>query len=155
MDIDTISSAETFLVKVISKKSDPDCSTFTDLRVAEYQQLKSLKAKKKFVDLPCSSNAIQQNIKRAYFQTKMWLEAPFGNAAGIMDPDEFGYIVSMSSNSIKPLLFEGPSRPIDVPDPCSNCKTCVKRTCPCRQSALPCNDYCSCSTNDCKNPFSG
>lgn len=106
---------------------------------------------KKFVDLPCSSNVIQQNIKRAYLQTKLWLEAPFGNAVETMDPNEFGHVTHLGSNVIEPLLFVGPARPVDVPEPCK-CKTCARRTCNCRLSELPCSDYCGCVDNTCKNP---
>ena len=109
MDGDTISSAEKCLVKVVvSRKNESDCTTFNELRVKQYQQ----SMKKKFVDLPCTSNAIQQNIKRAYLQTKLWLESPFGNIAETMDPNEYGHIIDLNSNLVDPLLFIGPARPV-------------------------------------------
>ena len=147
MDSDIISQAEQFIVKVVSKKHD-SCTTFNELRVKLYHQ----SMEKRFIDLHCSSNAVQHNIKRAYLQTKMWLEAPFGNAAETMDPGEFGYIYNLTEDLIEPRLFIGPARPVDVPEPCI-CKTCLKKTCNCRVAKLPCSDYCGCADNhSCKNP---
>ena len=39
-----------------------------------------------------------------------------GNIGETMDPNEFGYRIDVSDNTIHPVLFKGPSRPIDVPE---------------------------------------
>ena len=57
-----IANAEMFLTQLVAKKGDQGCTTFDELRLMEYYQLH----KKRFIDLPCSSNELQQNIKRAY-----------------------------------------------------------------------------------------
>ena len=69
-----------------------------------------------------------------------------------MDPNDYGYEIDVSINSISPVLFQGPAKPTVVPDLC-NCKNCARRTCPCRIKNLPCSEYCGCCDNDCKNPF--
>ena len=73
LDEEVLSQAEKFLVKVVASKQYQNCETFDELRVRLYHHSRE----KKFIDLPCSSNAIRQNIKRAYFQARMWLESPF------------------------------------------------------------------------------
>lgn len=148
LDEDIIFSAENFLVKVIATKKLSNCCTFNELRVKQHRQ----SMVKQFVDLPCTSSALKENIKRAYLQTRLWLEAPFGNAGDMMDPNNFGYVIDMCENSIMPVLFEGSSKPLDVPDPCK-CKNCTRKTCVCRVNNLQCSDYCSCIEDECKNPF--
>lgn len=147
LDHDMITDAEQFLVKVVNKKYD-SCLTFNELRVKLYHQSKD----KKFVELPCSSAAIQENIKRAYMQTRCWLDAPFLNAADWLDPCDYGYTACPEMNTIEPCLFSGFQRPQAVPEPCITCKTCAKRTCPCRVANVACNDFCGCSEHVCKNP---
>ena len=105
---------------------------------------------KKFVDLPCSPNGITENVKRAYLQARMWLEAPFWNAADRMDPTDFGYDYSVINESYEPTLFKGPQKPTDLPDPCT-CKKCARKTCACRESEIPCCVFCK--FTKCQNPF--
>lgn len=148
LDEDVISAAEQFLVKVVALKRYQNCLSFDELRVKLHCQ----SMVKKFVDLPCTSLSLRENIKRAYLQCRLWMEAPVGNIGETMDPNEFGYQIDVSDNTIHPILFEGPSRPIDVPDPCK-CTNCSRKTCPCRLSNSSCSKYCGCHDNDCKNPF--
>ena len=61
LDSDMIADAEKFLVKVVSKKYE-SCDSFGDLRVKLYHHSKG----KRFIDLVCGSDEIQQNIMRAY-----------------------------------------------------------------------------------------
>ncbi len=78
--------AEQFLIKVLSSKKDESCKSFDELRVRIYHR----STDKKFIDLPCTSNALHENIRRSYYimQVKLWLDAPFLNAAEDMDPQE-------------------------------------------------------------------
>ena len=148
LDDDIIYQAEQFLVRLISKTGPPP-DTFDELRIKLYRQARQ----KSFIELPCSSNEIRQNIRRAYMQTRMWLESHLRNAAETLDPELYGYFHNMEDNTIEPQLFVHPSRPSDVPDPCK-CKTCSWRTCNCRLHEMPCCNYCGCLDNNCKNPFS-
>ncbi len=101
---------------------------------------------KKFVELPCSSNEIRQNIKRAYYQTRMWLESAYGDTRDILCVENFGF-----DSSFAPVWFLGMNRPSDVPLPCQ-CKSCSRRTCPCREKELSCSNFCKC-LDHCKNPL--
>ena len=93
-----VTDAEQFLVKVTKKKFD-SCMSFNE-----------------FIELPCSSAAIHENIKRGYMQTKCWLDAPFLNATDSRDPCDYGYSAHPETNTIEPCLFSGPQKPQDVPD---------------------------------------
>jgi len=148
LDKDAMFFAEKFLVKVIATKKLANCSTFNELRVQQHHQSMA----KKFVDLPCTSSALKENIKWAYLQARLWYEAPFGNAGDMMDLNNFGYVIDIFEHSIAPVLYEGASKPLDVPDLCK-CINCVKSTCICRVNNLPCSDYCTCIDDECKNPF--
>ena len=151
LDSDMIANAEQFLVKVLSKKYQPRTS-FIELRIKLYHHSQD----KRFIDLPCSSDAIQQNLKRAYLQTRLWLEAPFLNATERLDATDYGFNACPERNILEPCLFSGPQKPVDVPDPCLNCTNCVKKTCPCRVTNVMCSDYCGWLENECQvNNYKG
>lgn len=148
LDGDMILHAEQFLIKVLSSKKDESCKSFDELRVRIYHR----SSDKKFIDLPCTSNALHENIRRSYMQVKLWLDAPFLNAAENIDPQEYGYVCHLNANLMEPKLFHGLARPVNVPDPCK-CTNCTKRTCSCRVSEISCSAFCGCAGNDCKNPI--
>ena len=62
--------------------------------------------------------SIERKYLRAYLKTRLWIEAPCGNIGELMDPKDYGYEIDVSINSISPVLFQGPAKPTDVPDPC-------------------------------------
>ena len=142
LDEEMIDQAELFLVRITATKAFENCLSFDELRIKRYKQTKD----KKFVKLPCSSNEIRQNIKRAYYQTRMWLESAFGDVRELLHPEDYGY-----DSTLTPIWFISPQRPSNIPLPCS-CKSCVRRSCPCRQKEIPCSDYCKC-IGQCKSPF--
>lgn len=148
LDPADLADAEQFLVKVLSKKFQM-CSCFNQLRVKLYHDSQN----KRFIDLPCSSDEIQQNIRRAYLQTRIWLESPFCNAADTLDALNYGFSSDPNRNTLEPCLSTGPQKPLDVPDPCSTCTNCSRSTCPCRVVNFPCSAYCSCSEHGCKSPL--
>ncbi len=143
LDEDALVSAERFLVKVVSLKAYSMCQSFDELRLKMYHHSRN----KKLIELPCSSNEIQQNIRRAYLQARMWIEAPFGNVMDMVDPENFGY-----DGHLAPVLFDPPYRPLDVPEPCSTHTSCVRTSCKCRQNNISCSEYCKCG-DACKNPY--
>ena len=99
--------------------------------------------KKKITDLPCSSNELRENIKRANLQTKTWLSSPFVDvSAEFKDPTDHGFSYDESSSLLTPTLSTVGSKPADVPEPCSNCRTCAKVTCRCRRAGVACSDFC-------------
>ena len=148
LDNDMLALAEKFLIKVISKKHS-SCDTFNQLRHKMFLRLD----KKKLTELPCSSDEIRENIKRANLQTKTWMSSPFIDVSQFTDPTDHGFSYDEGSSLLIPTLSTVASKPADVPEPCSNCRTCVKVTCRCRQAGVACSDFCSCSEGTgCKNP---
>lgn len=150
LDGDMIHNAEQFLINVIQKKYQ-SCNTFDELRVNLYHHQSR---DKKFIDLPCTSTTIHNNIRRPYMQVKQWLDTPFLNAADRMDPQDYGYTSHLSENLILPKLDEDEIKPLDIPEPCK-CTTCVKRTCSCKVAEIPCSVFCGCSDHEdkgCRNP---
>ena len=151
LDGDMIQQAEQFLLKMVTKKYQ-SCSTFNELRIKMYHHQSR---DKKFVDLPCSSNTIHNNIRRLFMQAKLWLDAPYLNAAERMDSQEYGYVFHLNENLIVPKFHDDVVKPHDVPEPCK-CTTCVKRTCSCREEEISCSVFCGCADQEdkqCKNPF--
>ena len=148
LDDDMISDAEKFLVRVLASKKAKECTTFDELRAKKYFHDK----KKRIVDLPCTSQAIKQNIKRAFLQTKLSIDAPYLNQLDFLDPADYGFQLNLMMMSLDPIMFEGDQLPPDIPEPCYNCKTCAKKSCPCRIAGTGCTDFCGCADNDCKNP---
>ena len=141
---EVIMKAEQFLLKIVASKSMSQvCLTFDDLRIKMYHYNRD----KKFISLPCTSNEIRQHIRRAYLQARVWIESPFGNAKEVVDPEDCGY-----DSSLAPVWFIAPQKPMDIPEPCSTCKSCVKTSCPCRQKQSACSKFCRCGTS-CKNPL--
>lgn len=143
LDDEGLVQAETFLVKVIAAKDYQKCLSFDEIRAEMHRHTRD----KKFIELPCTSNEIQQHIRRAYYQTRMWLESAFGDARELMRIEDYGY-----ESDYTPKWFIPPHRPSNIPEPCNNCTSCVRRTCPCRQQEVSCSSYCKCGDR-CKNPL--
>ena len=100
LDDDIILSAEKFIVKVVGPKKLSNCSTFNELRLKQHRKIK-LNSKSRFVDLPCTSASLVENINRGYIQAKVWIESPFWNAMERMDPNDYGCKIDLSVNSIR------------------------------------------------------
>jgi len=144
-----IQQAEQFLINVSTKKYR-SCSTFNELRAKLYHHQSN---DKRFVDLPCASITLHNNIRRAFLQTKLWLDSPFLNATDTMEFQDYGYVCLLNENMILPKLDDD-IKPADVPEPCK-CTTCVRQTCSCRVAGLPCSVFCGCADHEdkgCKNP---
>jgi len=108
LDQEMLEKAESFLVKIVAPKSLETCPSFDNLRLKIYQQSRD----KKFIQLPCTSNEIQQNIKRAYYQARMWLESPFGDIRDVLVAENYGY-----DSSFNPVWYTSPQRPEDISSP--------------------------------------
>ena len=83
--------------------------------------------KKKLTEVVCSSDSIQQNIKRGYLQTRTWLEAPFLDSSEILDPLDYGFDLNLNSMTLVPSFFKRPQKPTDVIEPCFGLKYVPKR----------------------------
>ena len=106
LESDALTDAEKFLAKLLSKKYNEACASFNEPRVKSYFHAHE----KKLIDLPCTSDAIQQNIKRAYLQTRIWLESPFLNAADRIDAQDYGFNFNAERNILEPCMFLGPQK---------------------------------------------
>ena len=71
------------------------------------------------------------------------VESPFVDVAEMVDSEQFGYQITIEQNLV-PVLFVPPYRPLDVPEHCNSCTSCVRVTCPCRLNNSACSDYCKC-----------
>ena len=123
LDDDMLQQAEQFLINVVTKKYR-SCSAFDELRAKLYHH----KSNNKRFDLPCSLMTLHNNIRRAFLQTKLWLDLPFLNATDTMDFQDCWYVCNLNENMILPKLSDDEVKPLDVPESCK-CTTCVKRTC--------------------------
>ena len=125
------------------------CANFNELRTKLFLHSKN----KKLTELPCCSDEIRENVKRADLQTQTWLDSPFVDKAALTDPTDYGYTQENGSGLLIPTFGNLSKLPENVPRPCSGCKTCARITCPCRQAGAGCSDFCSCSEGvGCKNP---
>ena len=132
-----LQQAKQFLINVVTKKYR-SCSTFDELIAKLYHHQSN---NKRFVDLPCSLMTFHNNIRRAFLQTKLWLDLPFLNATNTMDFQDYGYVCHLNENMILPKLSDDEVKPLDVPE-------CVKRTCTCRVAGLACSVFCGCTDHE-------
>ena len=139
-----ISNAEMFLVSALKKT---DCSTFDEYRWEQYHKSN---VELDFGQLVCCSSTIQEHIKWAYLQCKMWLQAP--NPA-FTNPDSLHYGYEETDHGIRPLILPVSCRPDDLPPPCRCPKSCMSaKSCTCREKNIKCVTFCSCIKDKCRNP---
>ena len=100
------SKAETFLVSGFKKT---DCSIFDEYR---WEQYHNSKKELDFNQLVCCSSTIQQHIKRAYMQCKMWLQAP---TPAVPKPDPLQYEFEATDVGMIPVTLPVSCRPDDLP----------------------------------------
>ena len=144
-DEDMKAMAEKFLVGCVSK--DKDIDNFDDLRHKTYYKKSTEISIEK---LPPTSSSIALHIKRAYFQTYIWLRAPFINNLEI-DPLQYGYEVNKDDEDEIVLTVVNHVLPEDFPMPCKCGKCARENVCSCRINDLQCCQYCSCQPDSCKN----
>ena len=90
---------------------------------------------------------LRDNIRRAFLQTKLWLDSPFLNVTDTMDFQDYGYVCHLNENMILPKLSGDEVKPLDVPESCK-CTTCVKRTYTCRVAGVTCSVFCGCADHE-------
>ena len=97
---------------------------------------------------PLAPQEMQGNIKRAFYQQQLWVQAPFRDATTLLNAEFYGF-VRRDSGLIAEILT---SKPEGLPDPCTCGKCARKNGCPCRLAGMPCCMYCKCEGGDsCKN----
>ena len=83
---DAIEMAESFLVQCL--KPSTYLKTFHELRVAAFDN-NALKID--FERTACTSTNIRKHIQRSYYQVQLWIQAPFRDAAILMNAESYGY----------------------------------------------------------------
>ena len=142
---DAIQMAESFLVKCL--KPSTNLETFDELRLAEFDN-SALKID--FEKTACTSTNIRKHIQRSYYQAQLWIQAPFRDAAILMNAESYGY--TRVNDLLVPEMVI--TKPEELPDPCKCGKCARKNVCPCRVARIKCCKYCKCkATNECRNPI--
>ena len=116
---ETIAMAENFLVDCI-KPEISNVRTFDELRALKYFNLKS---QLDYSKLPCTSTSIRLHILRAYYQYRLWIEAPFHDISASLSVTSYGY--RKNGDLLEPILIEEAVKPSDLPEPC-NCQKCAR-----------------------------
>ena len=147
IDEEMVAVAETFLVCCICR--DENIATFDQLRNNVYYK------KSKELDLerfPPTSLSILLHIKRAYFQSYVWLRSPFVDNI-TLDPLEYGYELDSDDNEVITPKIVQSILPDDFPIPCK-CGKCAKaNACLYRVNNIQCCQYWNCKAEVCRNPF--
>ena len=139
-------NAEEFLVKCILSSSG--CTNFNDLRYEMYHHKKFKFDLHKF---PCTSESLKNHIRRACFETHLWMHSSIFERVSL-SPTDYGYEIDESEQLI-PIIMTASNLPDDFPSPC-NCVKCAKKNvCPCRVRKIKCCQFCKCQSSQvCQNP---
>ena len=107
--------------------------------------------------LPPTTEAFEENVRRAHFQTVIWKSALHSSPPSL-DATKFGWMRDVATKSLTPVSL--PSD-IDVAPReilemircgCSSEKPCRSAQCRCCAARLPCTLFCACrGESDCNN----
>ena len=97
-------------------------------------------------DLPPPESAFLQHVKRASYQTKIWITSHLPSAP----PTPIGHGWMKFDQIIKPLMFDGPTASELLAGFLCRCPGTCRDTCACVTAMMPCCELCSC-TGDCGN----
>ena len=105
--------------------------------------------------LPSSEAAFLYHVKRAAWQTRVWMSAGESGLRANLDlPVGNGW--NREGGAVVPVFFDGPTSCEVLSTFVCNCKgrsKCLSE-CSCRRSDLPCTELCSCEGNEkCGNPI--
>ena len=120
--------------------------TFDDLRYEEYH---SKAFNFDLQKLAPTSESIYKQIKRAYHQCYMWVNAAY-NESIFLDPLYYGY--TLDDNQRLAADISSSELPDDFPLPCTCGKSARDNVCSCRIKSIGCCQYCKCAKSECKNP---
>ena len=137
---ETIRCAEKFICRLYKVQTADTCDK---ARVILFRKCRSQEA------LPPTTDAAHLHIKRAHYQSMVWLQAscPTPQLPQVTDMGWF-----YSNGKLVPKLMSLPP----IPDACTEivscgCKKgCLTERCGCRKMRLPCVAYCSCMDTDIK-----
>ena len=140
-----IQLAENFLVKCL--KPTTHLETFDELRIDTFDN-NALKLD--FEKTACTSTNIRLHIQRSYYQSQLWIQAPFRDATTLLNAEDYGF--EIKNNLTVPGIVI--TKPEGLLDPCKCGKCARKNACPCRVAGVSCCKYCKCKAGEnCKNPI--
>ena len=95
---------------------------------------------------PCTSESLKHLIRRAYFQTHLWLHSSISDQVSL-SPTDYGYEIDESEQLI-PIIMTASNLPEDFSSPC-NCIQCAKKNvCPCCFRKIKCCQFCNCRSSE-------
>ncbi len=111
-----------------------------------------MKGKCELDHLPPTSDAVELHIRRAHYQTAVWLLAT-ETIQELYSPVDNGWYES--DGELKPLLMRKDAIPTSCVDILTcGCKHCATSRCTCRSHRLKCIGACGCSESGmCRNPL--
>ena len=135
---DFVASCEAYLVQVL--KRNTTCTTMDQVSLDQ---------------LPPTSQAIEQHIRRAYYATYQMVTLLHRHSPTVLNPTVFGF--KKTDEILLPIKGLRPI-PEEYTTLC-NCKKCSKNSCACRKAGLQCISFCKCQSFQgdeqnvqCKNP---
>ena len=136
-----------------------DATTMTEARITAWLTKTGRKSAlriPKLCSLPPTTEAFEENVKRAHFQCVIWRNAL--QEPPDLDPTKYGWSKDDNTNSFKPIML--PSYKSPVPDHILklDCRSCTSETpcssskCGCVAAYLACMVFCPCRGGlDCRN----
>ena len=135
---ETLRGAEKFVCKLYSP-----ATTIDSIDLLHHKLF--LKGKKNPEYLPPSSNALYFHIRRAHYQTLIWLTSTTPTVS-LPVPSEYGWQKDETSQTLQPTLMTKDAVPKQCVDIVfCHCKSCVTANCGCQSKGLRCTGSCSCS----------
>ena len=106
--------------------------------------------------LPPTHEGFQQHVRRAHFQTMIWLSA-LGASPPKSDPTHHGWSYDRLNQRLIPITL--PAGVNAAPDDilqlircsCSSALPCSTMRCSCTSASLSCSMFCVCQALDCQN----
>ncbi|MES9882793.1 MAG: hypothetical protein ABW185_18145 [Sedimenticola sp.] len=145
---DVIANVEEFVCRIYSPSGEVKC--VNELRCRLFQK-GTVEPEK----LPPTHDALVQHVKRAHFQTMVWMKAslPYQD---MISPIEHGWTRDIDSKTLKPVLTTIDPLPKSCIETIScGCKSCATSRCGCRSKGMRCTPACACYDNVCHNPRNG
>ncbi len=158
-DIDKVVKQATVVIAACYGLKTP-CSSMTDCRQEQWaQKIGNSSAAPKLCSLPPTTEAFEQNVRRAHHQVALWYSA-LGGDPPAMNAVEYGW--ESDDTNRRPIprnMADGISYAPEhilklVMCGCSSERPCKGGNCSCMGHQLVCTMFCACgSGSTCANPF--
>ena len=158
-DMDNVvKEATTFMAACYGIKTP--CSTMTECRKQQWaQKIGKSTTAPKLCSLPPTTEAFEQNVRRAHHQVALWHSALSGDPPAL-NATEHGWVVDDINRRLIPRnMADGVSYAPDhilklVRCGCSSERPCRGGNCSCMGHQLVCTMFCACGSGSaCSNPF--